>query len=97
MRDEGIAAEWTAREEKVHVLQVPVEAWGHVDSIEHAEAISKGAQRLHESRGERGRAVAARPNDRLLAQVVLDLPGLCHRQRASVEHIGGVGPTIEHD
>src|SRR5215471_1852201 len=96
VRDEGIAAERTARKEKVHVLQVPVEAWRHVDPIEHAEAIAKGTQRRHQPGGERAHAVAAPPNARLLTQVVLDLTGPRHRQRASVEHVGGVGPTIEH-
>src|SRR6516164_7594357 len=97
MRDEGIATERTARKEKVHVLQVAIEARGHVDPVEHAEAIAKGAQRRHQPGGQRRHTVAAPPNTRLLAQVVLDLAGLCHRQRASVEHVGGIRSAIEHD
>ena len=42
-------------------------------------------------------AVLADPGIGLLAEVVLDLAGLGHRQRARIEHVGGIGAAVQHD
>src|SRR5712671_5123745 len=85
MWNERIAAKGTAGKQEVHVLQMTVEAWSHVDAIEHAEAVAEGSQGPDQPRGKRFHAVAALPDARFFAKVVLDLFGLRHRKRARVE------------